>query len=225
VLKPRNEVAPQTWFLQKLKPEISSCGFDCGQTIGRIVPVESDTIKSEVVIMPHGSLIETIPASSLEVFQLLHDYSRRLAWDTLLKDARLCEGVSKAQRHAKSLCVGRWYLGGVALETEYISFDSPRMAAVKMINRPRFFESFAATIKHQDRGDGTSTVEYRYFFTARPGWLRWLLHPLMTLIFRWETRKRLRGLRAWFVDQNKIDKYGMPYGSTNAKKLDAIKQR
>ena len=41
--------------------------------------------------MPHGSVTETIPAPSSEVFRLLHDYDRRLEWDTLLQDARLCD--------------------------------------------------------------------------------------------------------------------------------------
>jgi hypothetical protein len=40
--------------------------------------------------MPHGTVTETIPAPSAEVFKLLHDYDRRLDWDTLLQDARLC---------------------------------------------------------------------------------------------------------------------------------------
>lgn len=64
--------------------------------------------------MPQGSIIDTIPATSAAVFRLLHDYSRRLEWDTLL-------------------------------------------------------------------------------------WLQWLLHPLMTAVFRWETQKRLAALRRRFT--------------------------
>jgi hypothetical protein len=148
--------------------------------------------------MPHGSLTDTIPATSAEVFRLLHDYDRRLEWDTLLSDARLCGGWTEAQLHATSVCTGHWYLGRLALKTEYVSFNPPQVAAVKLVNRPPWFESFAATIRHEDLGDGTSRIEYVYNFSARPTWLRWLLHPAMALIFRWETRKRLRALRRWF---------------------------
>lgn len=148
--------------------------------------------------MPHGSVTATIPATSEEVFCLLHDYERRLEWDTLLQDARLCDDSTEARLHATSVCTGRWYLGGIALKTEYVSFNAPHVAAVKMLNRPAFFESFAATIRHHDLGDGSSSVEYKYNFTARPSWLRWLLHPAMGFIFRLETRKRLHALRAWF---------------------------
>ena len=154
--------------------------------------------------MPHGSVIDTIPAPSADVFRLLHDYDRRLEWDTLLQDAHLCDGWTEAGLHARTLCTGRWYLGRIAMETEYVSFKPDQVAAVKMLNRPPFFETFAATIRHRDLDDGSSTVEYKYNFTARPSWLRWLLHPAMAAAFRWETRKRLRALRGCFLrDQRK----------------------
>lgn len=150
--------------------------------------------------MPQGSVTEVIPARSDEVFRVLHNYSRRLEWDTLLQEARLCEGWSRAELHAQSVCTGKWYLGGIALRTEYVSFDPPRVASVRMLNRPVFFDSFAATIRHEDGADGSSSVEYKYNFRARPPFLRWLLHPAMAAIFRWETKKRLRALRNYFVN-------------------------
>ncbi|MBK7601429.1 MAG: SRPBCC family protein [Acidobacteria bacterium] len=155
-------------------------------------------IRNDGTSMPRGSVTATIPATSAEVFRLLHDYSRRLEWDTLLQNARLCDDLTEAGLHATSVCTGRWYLGGIALKTEYVSFNAPHVAAVKMLNRPPFFETFAATIRHHDLGDGSSSVEYKYNFTARPRWLRWLLHPVMGCLFRWETRKRLGALRRWF---------------------------
>ncbi len=149
--------------------------------------------------MPHGSVSDIIPASSAAVFQLLHDYDRRLEWDTLLKDARLCDNFTHAQLNATSLCTGRWYLGGLALKTRYIAFTPGTIAAVKLLNRPLFFHSFAASIRHKNLPHNTSSIQYTYHFLARPSWLRWLLHPLMGAIFRWETKKRLRALRRHFA--------------------------
>lgn len=71
--------------------------------------------------MPYGCVTETIPANSENVFRLLHDYNRRLEWDTLLQNARLCNGWTVAQCHATSICTSRWYLGGLSLRTEYVS--------------------------------------------------------------------------------------------------------
>ncbi len=150
--------------------------------------------------MPHGCVSEIIPASSEEVFGLIHDYKRRLEWDTLLQHAQLCDDWTEAQLHATTICTGRWYLGGISLRTEYISFDPPHVAAVRMLNRPPFFEEFAATIRHRDLNDGSSSIEYKYKFIARPVWLRWILHPLMERVFRWETRKRLQALRRFYSE-------------------------
>ena len=141
-----------------------------------------------------------MPAPSAAVFDLLHDYDRRLEWDTLLQAAYLTDGYTEARKGATSVCKGRWTLGGIALKTVYVTFDRPTLAAVKMLNTPPFFESWAASIRHDDLPDQTSRITYKFQFTAKPAFLRFLLDPIMGRIFRWETRKRLAGLRSYFVE-------------------------
>lgn len=102
--------------------------------------------------MPHDSVKQILPAPSEVVFPLLHDYNRRMKWDTLLKSAKLCDGASEAGVGVTSVCTGKWYLGGIAMVTEYVTFIPPRVAAVKLVSRPRLFESFAATIRHDNPG-------------------------------------------------------------------------
>ncbi|HEY2827853.1 MAG TPA: SRPBCC family protein [Pirellulales bacterium] len=148
--------------------------------------------------MPHGIVQETIPAPSADVFGLLHNYDRRLEWDTLLKEAYLTDGYHTAQTGAVSVCRGKSWLGGFAVKTEYVSFRPPDVAAVKLINRPPFFDTFAATIRHHDLPNGESSIEYTYNFTTRPKWLRLFLHPMLNAIFVLETKKRLRTLRKFF---------------------------
>src|SRR5262245_48131126 len=145
--------------------------------------------------MHHGSVSDDMPAESGEVFDLLHDYDRRLAWDTLLSAAYLTDGHAKAEQGATSVCVGRRALGRIALKTVYLTFDRPRLAAVKMINSPPFFGSWAASIRHEDLGPAASRVTYTWTFSARPQWLAWLLEPIMGCVFHWETRQRLRAMR------------------------------
>ena len=149
--------------------------------------------------MPHGTASEVIPATSAAVFDLLHDYDRRLTWDTLLSAAYLADGHTEAGPGATSVCVGRRSLGGLALKTVYVAFDRPRLAAVKLVNSPMFFHTWAASIRHEDLVNGESSVTYTWTFTARPRWLAWLLEPLMQRVFAWETRKRLAALREYFA--------------------------
>jgi hypothetical protein len=44
-------------------------------------------LKDDSELMAHGEVTEIIPAPSQAVFDLIHDYSRRLEWDTLLQAA------------------------------------------------------------------------------------------------------------------------------------------
>jgi len=150
--------------------------------------------------MAHGEVTEVIPATSLAVFDLVHDYSRRLEWDTLLQAAYLDDGHTVAGKGATSVCVGRWSLGGFALKSIYVTFDRPALAAVKMVNRPPFFKSWAASIHHEDIAQSESRITYKFQFTSKPRALQFILDPIMGRVFLWETRKRLKALKAYFIN-------------------------
>ena len=143
--------------------------------------------------MPVGKITQTMPASSAKVFELLHDYSRRLEWDTLLCEAQLTRGHLKAGKGATSLCVGKPFFGLIGIETIYIAFAPGSLAAVKMINKPLFFECFTASIRHEDTAEG-SKVTYKFHFLAKPAFMRWLMHPIMLMMLRHETNRRLKAL-------------------------------
>lgn len=147
--------------------------------------------------MPHGVVTEVMPASSTVVFDLLHDYSRRLEWDTLLQAAYLDDGHTAAGLGVISTCKGRKSLGGIALKTIYVTFQRPTLTAVKMVNTPPLFQSWAASIRHEDISPHTSRITYKFHFKSRPDFLQWMLDPIMQRIFLWETRRRLRALKAY----------------------------
>ena len=149
--------------------------------------------------MAHGEVTAIIPAPSLSVFDLIHDYSRRLEWDTLLRAAYLDDGHTIAAKGATSVCVGRWSLGGIALKTIYVTFDRPALAAVKMLNQPPFFQSWAASIHHEDISPSESRITYKFQFTSRPRVLQFVLDLIMERVFVWETRKRLQALKTYFM--------------------------
>ena len=149
--------------------------------------------------MAHGEVSEVLPAPREVVFDVLHDYSRRLEWDTLLRAAYLDDGFTVAGKGVTSVCVGRHILGGLALKTVYVSFERPRLAAVKMVNSPAFFRSWAASIQHVAISERESRVTYKFHFTAKPGWFRLILEPVMKRVFVWETQRRLRALGAYLA--------------------------
>lgn len=134
-----------------------------------------------------------MPASCDVVFDLVHDYTRRLQWDTLLREAYV-EGDGPAGHGKIAVCSGRWAIGGLTLRTVYVSFERGVVAAVKMVNTPPFFARWAASIRHEPLGDDRSRITYTYNFEARPRLLAFVLEPIMAMVFRWETRRRLRAL-------------------------------
>jgi hypothetical protein len=148
-------------------------------------------------VTKRAEVSEVMPATSEVVFDVIHDYPRRLEWDTLLSAAYIDDGSAAAGKGVVTVCVGRPMLGRIALRTVYVSFQRPRVAAVKMLNQPPFFGTWAASIRHEDLEGGTSSVTYTFNFTARPRFLAWLLEPIMLRVFRWETAKRLAALRKY----------------------------
>jgi hypothetical protein len=145
--------------------------------------------------MAHGEISELLPAASTVVFDLLHDYNRRLEWDTLLTAAYLEGDAPAAGKGVISVCVGRRSLGSIAIRAVYVSFDRPKLAAVKMLNSPLFFDTWAASIRHSDISARESRITYKFHFTAKPHFLSFILEPIMQRVFIWETRKRLRAMR------------------------------
>lgn len=147
--------------------------------------------------MAHGEVSEVLPAPDTVVFDLLHDYHRRLEWDTLLRAAYLEGDHTAAGKGVTSVCVGRRTLGGITLKTIYVTFQRPTLAAVKMVNAPAFFETWAASIHHENLSARESRITYKFHFRAKPRLLRFMLEPVMKAVFVWEMRKRLRALRAY----------------------------
>ena len=81
------------------------------------------------------------------------------------------------------------------MDTVYVSFERPRVAAVRMTRGPFLLESFAASIRQDEARRGVTRVTYRFNFTTRPAWLRPILEPIAASLFLREVRSRLASLK------------------------------
>ncbi len=95
----------------------------------------------------------------------------------------------------KARCTARNGFGGLAMETVYVSFDRPRVAAVKMTKGPAVLETFAASLRQEPIAPGVTRVTYRFNFSTRPRWLRAIGDPVAAALFRREVRQRLKALK------------------------------
>lgn len=151
--------------------------------------------------MPKAMVSIELDAPCDVVFNVIHNYDCRLEWDSMLREARLLGGATAAGTGVRSRCVGTWRSAFLALETEYVRFEPGQVAAVKLTNRPPFFEEFAATIRHTALDAGRSRARYIYFFRARPRFLASFLEPLMNTLLRREVHLRLRSLRRYLASR------------------------
>ena len=155
--------------------------------------------------MATGTSQIEIAAPSSVVFDLIHDYSKRLEWDPFLRSATLLNGSLEAGRGVVSRCSAKFSAGGMSMDTEYVSFSRPNVAAVRLVRGPWCFKTFAATIRHSEIAANRSKVTYNFNFTTAPSSLRFLLDPLIRWIFMRETKARLIALKNSIESQRVLE--------------------
>ena len=147
----------------------------------------------------HSVISITIGQPSEVVFDAVHDYHRRLEWDTLLRRAYTIDDEPLG-KGVVSVCAAKWHLGGLVFATRYVSYSRPKLAAVTLV-RPYFiFDMWSASIRHKDlpaTGGGPAASELVYTLTlrCRPGWLARPLEAVAIRLFSRETSRRLAALR------------------------------
>lgn len=105
-----------------------------------------------------------IDCSAARVFDYTQDYGQRLEWDTFLKRAELIDGAQAAALGVKAYCVAR---NGLGMETEYVSFNRPKVIAVKMTKGPFMFKSFLGSWNFKELGEEMTEVVFLYSYELR----------------------------------------------------------
>jgi hypothetical protein len=146
-----------------------------------------------------GAVIEEfidIGAEPETVFDLSQDYGRRLEWDPFLRSMRFEGGETNAGVGVR-VTVRAWH--GLGMTVELVSFDRPRVVAMKMVKGPWFLRSFAGSWRFREvespRHEKWTRATMRYVFEVNPRWLAPVLTPLARGVFRRDVRSRLRGLQ------------------------------
>ena len=98
------------------------------------------------------------------VFDYTQDYKQRLTWDTFLKKADLIGGAQAAGKGVKAYCVAK---NGLGMITEYVSFNRPRAAAIKMTKGPFIFKSFLGSWTYKKIQPDLTEVIFLYSFQLR----------------------------------------------------------
>lgn len=96
------------------------------------------------------------------VFDFTQNYSNRLKWDTFLKRADLIDGATTADKGVKAYCVAK---NGIGMVTEYVTYNRPRVTAIKMTKGPYMFKSFLGSWTFKELPDNRTEVIFLYSFS------------------------------------------------------------
>lgn len=102
-----------------------------------------------------------INASAEPIFDLTQDYDQRLVWDTFLKKAELI-GTKEAGVGIKAWCVSKHGLG---METEYISFNRPKVTAIKQTKKSLLFSRFSGSWVFEQVATNSTKVIFTYSYS------------------------------------------------------------
>jgi len=106
-------------------------------------------------------IIERVPEV---VFDFSQDYTKRLTWDTFLRKADLLFGAKEPAKGVKALCVAK---NGSGMVTEYVSFNRPKVTAIKMTDGPYMFKSFLGSWTFNEIPGGRTEVVFLYAYEFR----------------------------------------------------------
>lgn len=105
-----------------------------------------------------------INEKSEKVFDFTQNYNNRLKWDTFLKKADLIDGATIADKGVRAYCVAK---NGIGMVTEYVTFNRPKVTAIKMTKGPFMFKSFLGSWTFKDIPNDKTEVIFLYSFSLR----------------------------------------------------------
>ena len=105
-----------------------------------------------------------IDAEPEVVFDFTQDYQKRLTWDTFLKKADLTDGAVAAGKGISAYCVSK---NGLGMTTEYVTFNRPKVTAIKMTEGPFIFKSFFGSWTFNKIPCNKTEVIFLYSFSLR----------------------------------------------------------
>ena len=105
-----------------------------------------------------------INEKSEKVFDFTQNYNNRLKWDTFLKKADLIDGATIADRGVRAYCVAK---NGIGMVTEYVTYNRPKVTAIKMTKGPFMFKSFLGSWTFKDLPNDKTEVIFLYSFSLR----------------------------------------------------------
>lgn len=150
--------------------------------------------------MVHRKLEFVMPAPAAVVFDAFHYHHWRHRWDSLVSATEVLGGAPSPYVGAVTQNTGGRWMRGLSMQTRFVSYDRPHLAAASMVGTAFPFSRWAASMRHKDMAEQGSLLIYTYTFEVSPRCLAWALQPVVRVIFAHQTRKRFHRLQAYLSE-------------------------
>ncbi|NNH71106.1 SRPBCC family protein [Nocardia uniformis] len=127
----------------------------------------------------------------------------RYRWDPFIREQHFTDGVTRPGKGVRTFTRSRH---GFTMISEYVSYQPPTNAGMKMIEGPWFFEMLAGGWRFVPAGEpGHTLATWRYNFRCRPAWLRPIADRIGIRVLGYDIRRRIAGFAAGCADPVVLD--------------------
>lgn len=144
-------------------------------------------------------IVRLDPGRAFELSQTTGEF--RLKWDPFIHSQHFEGGATLPGKGVRTRTRSRM---GLLMISEYVSFVPGRNVGMKMVTGPWFFEHFGGGWRFSAHDGGTKLV-WKYTFSCKPVWLRWLAHPLGGWLLGREIEQRISAFATACEDPELLD--------------------
>ncbi len=112
----------------------------------------------------------------------------RLRWDPFIREQHLLNGANLPGKGVQTLTKARL---GPTMISQYVSYQPPTSVGMTMMKGPWFFASFGGGWRFKPTGDGDTEAVWKYTYSIRPSWLRFVAEPIGQWLLGKEIQARI----------------------------------
>ena len=139
--------------------------------------------------MPQVSASVVVPLDPATAFAVSQTTGAlRLSWDPFIREQHFLHGATAPDKGVQTLTKARV---GPSMVSEYVSFRPPTNVGMTMVTGPWFFASFGGGWRFKATADGGTEAVWKYTYSIRPTWLRFIAEPIGQWLLGREIRARI----------------------------------
>lgn len=112
----------------------------------------------------------------------------RLRWDPFIRRQHFLDGATAPGKDVRTFTRARL---GPKMVSSYASYRPPTSVGMTMVEGPWFFASFGGGWRFSAHEGGGTEAVWKYTFSTRPRWLRFVAEPVGTWLLGREIRRRI----------------------------------